>query len=214
MVRLRIALGVASSLVAVAALTIVFAGTGQAQGNGNGQNPQNVNIVNTPLPVIGNVTATMSGNVSANIINPVNNPVLIRDVDAQGAKTLWQEQTHFTIQPGDSSGVFDFPFGAPVGKALVVENMHLVYDSNNPTDLEPPFQLLVYTQPFGASESFASQQFVPQPVGDRFVADSATKFYIAPGYSVHLVAERALGASNGSHVILDLRLTGYLVDYP
>jgi hypothetical protein len=40
-----------------------------AQGNGNGQNPLNVNIVNAPLPVTGNLNAVVSGNVSAHIIN-------------------------------------------------------------------------------------------------------------------------------------------------
>jgi len=108
MVRLRIALGVASSLVAIAALITVFAGTGEAQGGGSGPN---VFVTNTPLPVTGNLTATIPGNVNAtvtggvsivntptvnanisgdvgivgtptvNVGNTATNPVLVRDVD-------------------------------------------------------------------------------------------------------------------------------------
>jgi hypothetical protein len=64
MFRLRIAVGVASSLVAVAALTIILAGRGEAQGTGTGNglpSGPNVTVVNTPLPVTGNVTATLAG---------------------------------------------------------------------------------------------------------------------------------------------------------
>ena len=134
MVRLRIALGVASSLVAVAALTIVFAGSGEAQGNGNGQpNGPNVTVVNTPLPVTGNVTATMTGSVNAivtgqvTVNNPSNNPVLIRDVDAQGAKELWQKTTGapFLIGEGEVNVLFD---PVPAGKALVIEHVNIFYE--------------------------------------------------------------------------------------
>jgi hypothetical protein len=203
-------LGVASSLVAVAALTIVFAGNGEAQG----ANGPNVTVVNTPLPVTGNVTATMSGNVSANIINPANNPVLIRNVDAQGVKELWQEQSGFVIQPGNSGAQFEFPVAAPAGKALVIENMHVVYRSFDPADTEPPSQLIVHTPPFGVSGFNASQNFVPHKVGLHFIADAAGKFYVAPGQSVLVFAVRGIGAPLTQTASVIVRLTGYAVDYP
>jgi hypothetical protein len=211
MVRLRIALGVASSLVAIAALITVFAGTGQAQGN---IKETNVNVLNTPLPVSGNVTATLAGDVNATISNPLNNPVLIRDVDAQGAKTLWQEQFAFQIAHGTFGTVFNFPLGAPAGKALVIEHMHLSYRSFDPSDIEPPSQLIVLASHFGESPGHATQESVPQRVGDHFVADSVGKFYVPPGQSVRVLVQRGFGSHMVNDAIVDTRLTGYLVDYP
>jgi len=210
MVRLRIALGVASSLVAVAALTIVFAGSGEAQGNG-----PNVTVVNTPLPVTGNVTATMSGNVSANIINPANAPVLIRNVDAPAAKELWQEQSSFVIPVGNQGGSFQFPVAAPGGKALVIEHMHLVFQSFDPA-VAAPSQLQISTPPFGVSGVAATQDFVAQQAGngEQFVADAVGKFYVAPGQSVSVFARRAIGSNLAFIASVRIRLTGYSVDYP
>ena len=149
MVRLRIALGVASSLVAVAALTIVFAGTGQAQGNGNGQNPQNVNIVNTPLPVTGNVNAAVTGNVNAVVTGNVNANVsgtvglapgttvqiggtanvLIGNTDAapvpivnlNDAREPFQTRVTLTIESGSTQS--QAGFDVPSGKRLVIEHV-------------------------------------------------------------------------------------------
>jgi hypothetical protein len=115
-----------SRIVAIAALTIVFSGTGQAQGGGSGPN---VFVTNTPLPVTGNLTATIPGNVNVTgnvnaavtgdvnatvtgpvtVNNPANNPVLIRDVDAPGAKERGQEQSaHY--RRWEFGGNFRLPF--------------------------------------------------------------------------------------------------------
>ena len=154
-------------------------------------------------------------NVSANIINPANNPVLIRDVDAPGAKELWQEQSAFIIDVGESAGSFQFPVSAPAGKALVIEHMHLVFTSFDPTTTAPS-QLQVSTPPFGVSGFTVTQDFVAQQVGngDQFVADAATKFYVAPGESVSVFARRAFGSNLTHHASVRMRLTGYLVNYP
>ena len=242
MVRLRIALGVASSLVAVAALTIVFSGTGQAQGSGTGPN---VFVTNTPLPVTGNLTATIpgtvnvSGNVNAAVTgdvnatvtgnvnaavtgdvnatvtgpvtvnNPSNNPVLIRDVDAQGAKELWQVSR--SISMGDGTLVGDLVFGpVPAGKALVVQHISFIFQnlSNLSTGLAfTTINTTSFTEP-----GFNIQYLVPETIPNfGIIGDKATTFYVAPGGELHVSFRRF-----NSVGVADARgtATGYLVNYP
>jgi hypothetical protein len=201
MVRLRIALGVASSLVAVAALTIVFAGTGQAQGG------PNVFVTNTPLPVTGNVTATLSGNVSANIINPANNPVLVRNLDG---KELWQENREIII-PVSFPDVFIEFSTVPAGKVLVIEHVNVrVADSGS--DAPVLSWIVLYNQfPFGASPGADGLTLVTQTQDETSVADVVTKFYVAPGQKPQVYVARTDLSTLGSAIAL---LTGYLVNYP
>ena len=219
MVRLRIALGVASSLVAVAALTIVFAGSGEAQGNGNGPN---VFVTNTPLPVTGLVNATIPGNVTVTgnvnaavtgtvtVGNPSNNPVLIRDVDATGAKELWQEQSSFVIDVGSQAATFDFPVAAPAGKALVIEHMHLVFSSFDPA-VTAPSQLQVSTPPFGVSGFIATQDFVPQRVGngDQSRRPRSNKVLRGSRRICSSLCTTRLRQRFTFHASVRIRLTGY-----
>ena len=207
MVRLRIALGVASSLVAVAALTIVFSGTGQAQGNGNGPN---VFVTNTPLPVTGTVAATISGNLSATIINPSNSPVLIRDVDAPGAKELWQENKSVLISPSFPDVHIDFA-QVPAGKALVIEHVNIRVSDAGPDAPELDLLWLSNQFSFGASPIADTHSLVAQAQGHQAIADAATKFYVAPGDIPRVYVERKdLGVPASVWALL----TGYLVNYP
>jgi hypothetical protein len=199
MIRLRIALGVASSLVAVAALTIVFAGTGEAQGN---VKQTNVVVTNTPLPVTGNVAATISGNVSANIINPANNPVLIRDVDAPGAKEPWQEFKFVSLNAGDNDAEVEFS-QVPVGKLLVIEHVNLSFQPN-PTSGRPEWFVLL-------NETADRQYFLTQHVPSMSLADAATKFHVSQGANPQVRTVRADSTGNATLVAT---LTGYLVNYP
>ena len=205
MIRLRIALGIASSLVAVAALTIVFAGTGEAQG-------PNVVVTNTPLPVTGNVTATLAGNVSANIINPANNPVLIRDVDRQRAKNLWQENKNIIMSEANGNEAIDFA-AVPLRQALVIEHINVrVTELSQPNSPPPNLLALSSTQPFGESSVFDDFRFlVTQPFGGVFIADAVTKFYVAPGESPRLLVTRGDFTGSASVIVL---ATGYFVSYP
>jgi len=203
MFRLRVVLGVASSLVAVAALTIVFAGTGEAQGNGVGPN---VRVVNTPLPVTGDVTATISGNMSATILNPSENPVLIRDVDGQTGKQLWQATQSTTIPVGECCGGLNFDT-VPGGKALIVEHVNVFYQGDVLAGasirggFNPPGQLS------------HSQYFVPQQSPLGFIVDATTKFYVGPGDGINLQMTRF--AAIGSPLVqATATITGYLVNYP
>jgi hypothetical protein len=200
MIRLRIALGVASSLVAVAALTIVFAGTGEAQGN---VKETNVVVTNTPLPVTGNLNAVVSGNVSANIINPANNPVLIRDVDAPGAKEPWQELKFVSLNAGDNDAEVEFS-QVPVGKLLVIEHVNLSFQPN-PTAGRPEWFVLQNT------DAADSQFFLTQHVPSMSLADAATKYHVSQGATPRVRTVRADSTGNATLVAT---LTGYLVNYP
>ena len=202
MVRLRIALGVASSLVAVAALSIVFAGSGEAQG-------PNVFVTNTPLPVTGNVTATLAGNVSANIINPADSPVLIRDVDGQRAKELWQTSKSVNVSDGNPFGLIEFD-PVPRGKALVVEHINLFFQDSGQLTTRPTFFAISNTASFTGILR-GTQYFVPQQFGIGFMADVATKFYVAPGEALEASVARpdSIGGA-----LWQATATGYFVNYP
>jgi hypothetical protein len=221
-------LGVASTLVAVAALTIVFAGTGSAQ-NGNGG--PNVVITNTPLPVTGNISATIPGNVSATIVNiplpvggnvnaavtgdvtvnnPSDNPVLIRDVDAQGAKQLVQIKKSITMADGVSFGSIDFD-PVPAGKALVVKHLNVFFQTQ--ADFSKGVYAFVMTNStaftgFGPSDG---QYFVPQQIGYGFIANEATTFYAAAEKVLRVSMLRFDSAGQASATAT---VTGYLVDHP
>jgi len=204
MIRLRIALGVASSLVAVAALSIVLAGSGEAQGNANGPN---VTVVNTPLPVTGNVTATLAGNVSATIINPSDAPVLVRGVDA---KELWQENRSVSIDPSFPDAFIDFD-PVPAGKALVIEHINIIVADAGSDAPELRRITLFNTQPFGASTSVDVRYLVSQAQGRDAIADAVTKFYVAPGDTPRVFVHRSdLSVTAAASA----QLTGYLVNYP
>ena len=208
MVRLRIALGVASSLVAVAALSVVFAGIGEAQGGGIGPN---VTVVNTPLPVTGNVTATMSGNVSATIVNPSDSPVLVRDVDGQGAKQLWQEHMNSAIADGTTLGILVFPT-VPAGKALVIEHVNLLFQNLDLTSIHAPTLFSISsTGAFSESSSDDFQYLVPEQSSVFFIADAVTKFYVPSGQSLRATVHRS---DSAGQAFATARATGYLVNYP
>lgn len=198
MIRLRIALGVASSLVAVAALSVVFAGSGEAQGG------PNVTVVNTPLPVTGNVTATLAGNVSAIVVNPANSPVLTRDVDA---KQLWQENRSVDMATSFPDGYIEFD-PVPAGKALVIEHVNVRLSDTGFDAPELRTVRLENAQPFGTSTGVDIRFLVPQSPD---VADAVTKFYVAPGDAPRVyVARKDFSLASTATALM----TGYLVNYP
>jgi hypothetical protein len=201
-------LGVASSLVAVAALTIVFAGHGEAQG----ANGPNVTVVNTPLPVTGNITATIPGNVSATIVNASDSPVLIRDVDRQGAKELWQEHRNTVIADGATLGVLVFPT-VPAGKALVIEHVNMLFQNLDPTSIHAPNLFSISnTDAFNESTSGEDFQYmVPEQSHIFFIADATSKLYVGPGQSLRAIATRS---DTTGQAFTTVRATGYLVDHP
>jgi hypothetical protein len=168
-----------------------------------------VNVANTPLPVIGKVTATMSGNVSANIFNPANNPVLIRDVDAQSAKELWQTNRYLTIADGTSSGELIFD-PVPPGKALVIErSLHF----QNPSNLS--MGALTFsinnTNSFNADASSDVQYFEPVDYPAGSFANIATKLYVSAGNNLRVWMFRKSPVGQGFGVA---NVTGYLVNHP
>ena len=239
MVRLRIAFGVASSLVALAALSVVFSGTGLAQGNGNGngQSPQNVTIVNTPLPVTGSVTASVTGNVNAAVTGDVNAnvsgtvglasgaavqiagtaDVVITNTDAapvpvfnaHDAREVFQRRITLTIEPGSTQT--QVGFDVPEGKRLVIE--HVSSRVQGPAGERYIAQFL--TQVFGPSGGAAAHWLTLQYQGtfsgvDILTANHDMRGYADPSFpSPQFIVTRTGVAGN---TFAELNISGYLVN--
>jgi hypothetical protein len=224
MFKLRIALGVASSLVAVAALTIVFAGTGEAQGNGNGPN---VTVVNTPLPVTGNLTATIpgtvnvTGNVNAAVTgtvnatvsgqvtvnNPSNNPVLVRDVDGVQQEFFQQRREQFLQSAGVGTLNFD---AVPAGKRLVVEYVSIEVGAA----IAICRILTLPSQDFGQNcalqPTFGQASGALQP---PWAANALTKFSVLPGDHLQVTTVGQQPVLSNPWTLAGT-ISGYFVPYP
>jgi hypothetical protein len=178
-------------------LTLVTNRRASAQGPPNGLN---VNVVNTPLEVTGNIS--LSG-------NSVATPLLIRDVDNLARRPF--DDSNFSTCTGQTCNV---TFAVPPGKLLVIEtvtaNLQL-----------PPGQRAtvgVFASASGGLNSdlpvefqgtFTSGQLVVP--GDDYSAAAPLRFYANPGTTVRVGALR--NGSTGSFV-LGAAIVGYLVDCP
>ena len=229
MVRLRIALGVASSLVAVAALTIVFAGTGEAQGNGGGPQPQRVTVVNTPLPVSGNVSADVTGNVNAVVTGNVNATVTgtvglapgatvlignsdaapVPVVDMSDARVPFQTRVTLTIEAGSTQS--QAGFDVPDGKRLVIEHVSSRVQGPGGERYIAHFS----THVFGDSPGGASHWLVLNHQGtfssiDVLTASQDMRVYADPSFpSPQFVVTRT---STLGSTFAELNISGYLVN--
>jgi hypothetical protein len=211
MTKLKVVLGVAATIVAVAALTVVVPGRGEAQ---IGSTP--VRVVNTPLPVSGTVNAAVTGDVNAtvsgqvSVSNPSNNPVLIRDVDGLGHKELWQTNKNLLIPDGTTfaSIVFD---PVPAGKAFVLEHINIFFQNQLNFTQAPYYLGINNTTSFSALAPSDGQLFPPQQFGIGYVADAETKFYVGSGLNLRVNVLRITGAGQAS---LSATATGYFVKYP
>lgn len=130
MVRSKIVAGVAALAISAGTLTMLSPRSGEAQGNAK---ETLVRVVNTPLPVsgdvnaavTGNVNATISGNVSlqpgtiVNIGNSEAAPVLIRDVGAAKQPASGFQGCFFS-----ALGLCTIDIATvPLGYRLVIEQM-------------------------------------------------------------------------------------------
>ena len=202
MVRLRIALGVASSLVAVAALTIVFAGMERLKESA-------ANVVGREHAIAGDreCHGDVVGKRERHDHQPVEHPGTVRDVDA---KELWQENRSVFINPSFPDASIDFA-PVPAGKALVIEHISIaVFDSDSDAP-ELNRLTLSNTQPFGASPIADVRYLVSQAQGSTSIVDLVTKFYVAPGDTPRVFVHRSDQSVQASATAL---LTGYLVNYP
>jgi hypothetical protein len=121
------------SKVALSVLAVAAALASPAHAAGPSPDGLNVNVTNTPLPVVGNVNVVNTPlPVSGTIANTTSNPVLIRDVDAS-AKTHFGQplQNHVMltwVAPGNQNTICApnkefrrlFPNGTFSNEAFVV----------------------------------------------------------------------------------------------
>jgi hypothetical protein len=211
MFKLKVVLGVAAFVVSAAALTVVVPGRGEAQ---VGSTP--VRVVNTPLPVSGSVNAAVTGDVNANVTgqvtvsNPSNNPVLIRDVDGDGKKELWQTNKIMLIPAGTTfaSLVFD---PVPAGKALVLEHINIFFQEQSNFSQAPYYLGINNTSSFSALAQSDGQFFPPHQFGIGYVGQGETTFYVASGLNLRVNALRVTGSGQAS---LSATATGYFIKYP
>ena len=188
-------------------------GIGSRQGNGNGPNREREHRKHA-IAGDGERHGDDVGQRQRHVVNPANSPVLIRDVDAQGAKELWQENTSTTIVEGDETVVLFNSVDAdvPAGKALVIEHIN-VYYRNPQTPTAGPTTLVLEGTQFGASPDNNDLEYlVAQQFGNGFIADQATKFYVPPGGSFRFHVSRSI--EQPGFALATVRLTGYLVNYP
>jgi hypothetical protein len=200
MLKLRFIMGFAALSVSVAALTLIMPGRGEAQ---IGSTP--VRVVNIPLPVSGSVNAAVTGQVTVG--NQADSPVLIRNVDGQGATELWQTHKNGIIPEGTS--FFSLTFDAvPAGKVLVVEHVNTLFQNLADFSIAPYYIAMNNLTQFTGLGSSDGQYFVPQRLGLGYVGNSSGKFYVKAGASLSVATLRQSAVGQGS---LAVTATGYFV---
>jgi hypothetical protein len=194
----KVALGVAALLVGTASLTMMSPGSGEAQ---IGSTP--VRVVNTPLPIAGNVNAAVTGNVNATITGAVDlapgttvtvgnspaSPLSVRDVgDAQ-------QLTH------GSAGCFFANFvckidiaTVPVGQRLVIT--HISGNINVFNDLVN--NVVVGRAFLDCCIATNSDYLAPQNIGSspRLAVNHQTLMFFEGGDTVRILVEKQGGVGN------------------
>jgi hypothetical protein len=177
----KIVLGVLGLFIASAALTVVLPRSGEAQ---IGSTP--VRVVNTPLPIAGNVNATVSGNVGlapgamVGVSGPVKidnsaGPVVVRD-DGSGEFVRLSYDLH-VYEPDYS--VEEKLYTVPADRVFIVE--HTSATAYLPTGQNwARYSLVSFDPPNG---SWFHDYLVPTKatsgaVYDRFSLNHQTRMYL------------------------------------
>ncbi len=224
MIRLNVAAGVAALLILVGTLTVVSPRTGEAQ---IGSTP--VRVVNTPLPVTGNVNAAVTGNVNANVAGTVGltpgatvqvagvADVLIGNtdsapvpvVDLNDARDPFQTRVFLSIEAGSTQE--QVAFEIPSGKRLVIE--HVSSRVQGPAGER--YIAGLQTNVFGNNPGGARHWLVFAYQGtfsgiDLLTASHDMRVYAEPtGVSPNFIVTRT--GSLGS-TFAELNISGYLVN--
>jgi hypothetical protein len=177
-----------------------------------------VTVTNTPLPVSGNVSATISGIPTVNLTNNSNNPLFVRDVDNArqpilgGCAIILADTSKFTscnLLFTDSTGAT--LTAVPTGKRLVIEWVSGEFDFMPTGTIPMHFALQVVTANAGTGFSF-----VPTKVGavnsayDQYQIGQQTRLYSDPGSTVSL----SVTTNTNSAVSAFVQVSGYFVDIP
>jgi hypothetical protein len=231
MLRTNIFWGVAAVAICVSALTIVSPSRGEAQ---IGSTP--VRVVNTPLPISGNVSAAVTGNVNAVVTgdvnanvsgtvglapgatvtlagpvtvgNPISDPVLMKNVYE---KELWQTNTNTTINVNQGFASIAFP-AVPADKALVIEHVSILFQSLAGGEPAPQFAAMNNGSSFSAPTQSDTDYFALQQIGIGYIGNIARPFYVKPTQELRVVTLRTNASAGQAY--LSATATGYFVPYP
>lgn len=205
-------------VVAAAAGVATLVSVSPAPANASGSAP--VHVVNTPLPVTGSLTATLSGPVSATVTGPLTatlagpvdigntaaNPVLVRTVD--GAPEHFQQRLERNLS-GAGVGIIDFD-PVPSGKRLVVEYVSVELTASLASCSIMTFPSHDFGELCGLRPTLG---LVSGALAPPWTAAAPTKFSVTPGNWVRVDA-------NGQQPVLTnpwtvaASISGYFVAYP
>ena len=191
-----------------------------------------VQVVNTPLPVSGNVNATVTGNVGATVTgtvglasgttvnigsgaveltgnpsvqigNPATDPVLTRDVDRTGLQRYVDGKQVLCADGAFFCGTNSFD-AVPAGKRLVVE--HVWARADLPGGQAPLVTIFIGVN-IPVSLPLQTHFFGT----DIFVGGGPMQFHVDNGGLFSFNAARNATAGTG---IVNLTVSGYLIDVP
>lgn len=175
-------------------------------------------VTNVPLPVSGNVSATINGTPTVNLNSSSSNPVYVRDVDNArqpvigGCSIILANTFNFTscdLQFTDSTGAS--LTAVPAGKRLVIEWVSGSFDFIPTGSIPVHFALQV-----GIANAGTGFNFVPTKVGavnssyDLFQISQQTRLYSDPGTTVSL----SVATNTTAPVSAFVQVTGYFVNVP
>jgi hypothetical protein len=177
-----------------------------------------VTVANTPLPVTGNVSATINGTPTVNLTNSSNNPLFVRDVDNArqpilgGCPIILVDTSRFASCNLSFTDVNGAALTAvPLGKRLVIEWVSGEFDFLPTGSLPLHFALQVVTANAGTGFSF-----VPTKIGavnsayDQWQISQQTRLYSDPGSTVSL----SVLTNTSAPVTAIVQVSGYFVDVP
>ena len=218
----------ALSLLALSVMIAIIAGVNATPTQASGSAP--VTVVNTPLPVTGNVTAAQSGPWNVNIdntpgVNIANMPAVslapgasIRDAD-NPARQPFQIALLVQLDPGVA--VADNLFPVPDGKRLVIEYVSGFGEipiGQSLTNVSVSTSVRGDTPP-NQSPPVVSHFFVPTVTGsyngtvNNNVISAQTRFYSDGCNGCYVQVQANRNGTNGS-ADFHFSIAGYLVDIP
>jgi hypothetical protein len=182
-------------------------------GFGQKSTPANVKVVNTtsePVPVTGNVTASVSGNVTIGNTVPVTGAVAVSN--SESSPLIIRDLDRATLQPFVVTMHFGDSFTVPQNKILVLEYVSGFIDTT--ASAPEPYFFTYPTAPDGVSSPGAvfvpASRFSDDPSFRRWIFNSETKAYFKPGQRVYVYTGPSLNGQFSS----SLTIIGHYVNTP
>jgi hypothetical protein len=205
-------------IVTLGALVATLVSMAPAPANASGSAP--VTVVNTPLPVTGELTATLSGPVTAtvtgplaatlagpvNIGNTAANPVLVRNVD--GGPERFQQRIQQNL-PSAGVGIIDFD-PVPAGRRLIVEYISVELSAATGSCSIQTYPSQDFGELCGLKPTLGQLSGALAP---PWAAAGPTKFSVTPGNWVRVDAIGQQPVLSNPWTVA-ASISGYFVPYP